>query len=576
MTSSATTQVALSQVPDLPNEIFLLIIQRCPRATLKQLRLVSKNLAHMVDPYLWRKVVLVPNDHSILGLYSALQGSKVPRHITSLTYDGRFGSFFHCIKGIPSDRTRPISKEERRKVMAFLDRTGLENFKPYEEAAIEVAVLSRALRILPNLQVVRVKEHEDGSPIAAAKVPYFYLRFCKRLRVDPETVNWSSMAGTSGRSYTKGFLTAAFSAGCHLHTFKAKNIDGRSMFGVVPIKAPAGFQQIRICRAVTENLRALELSFRNDTLMATANHIELIRALFAGAPNMKTLKLRLTDCSASHHQYTEDDLVSDFCGLLESSAGTWSSAPLVPRLETLIVDACICHDEDFLHFLKIHAATLRRLELSNVTLIGGEDRRECWVRLIKHLKTDLKLTSVSFSGWFSNGGRQQWFVAKDIGSTDRLKAKVEAYVTDPRIRECPLESLAIKPNQGDVEQPANGEEFEGDLTWTMIYSNQTEDQMDWQLLQPSFGVSSNEVSPPPSASGDVGPIEETQSDGYIGHAGKQLDDPEQDESHDESPDDKQFCAPKAVVSSFFKIPQAQAYAAKGLPVPATLSLYHSD
>ncbi|KIX93443.1 uncharacterized protein Z520_10862 [Fonsecaea multimorphosa CBS 102226] len=528
MTSSAT-QVAVSQVPDFPNEIFLLIIQTCPRATLKQLRLVSKNLAHMVEPYLWRKVVLVPNDHCILGLYKALKRSKIPRHITTLTYDGRFGSFFHCIKGVPPDPTLPFPKEEQHKEMALLDRTCSGHFKPYEEASIEVAILSRALRILPNLQAVRVKDHEDGSPITADKVPSFYLKFCKRLRVNPKAVNWSSMAGTSGRSYTKGFLTAAFSAGCHLQIFKAKNIDGRSMFGVVPIKAPAAFQQLRICRTITENLRTLELSFRNDTLISTANHIEAVRSLLEGASRIKTLKLRLTDCSASRFQYAEDDLTSDFTGLLETSAGTWTSTPLVPRLETLIVDACICHDEDLIHFLKIHAATLRRLELSNVTLLGGEDRRECWVRLIKHLKTDLKLTSVAFSGWLSNGGRQQWFVAKDTVGTDRLKAKVEAYVTDRRIRECPLESIAIQPNQGDVVQPANGEEFEGDLTWTMIYSSHSGDHMDWQLIQPSFGVHSNEVSQPPSEPGDVNSLEQTNSDGWTGQTGEQLDDSEQDE-----------------------------------------------
>ncbi|KAH0843726.1 hypothetical protein AYO21_08205 [Fonsecaea monophora] len=535
MTSLSATQVGVKQIPDLPNEIFLLIIQQCPRATLKHLRLVSKNLAHMVEPHLWRKVVLVPNDHCILGLYKALKRSKITRHITSLTYDGRFGAFFHCIKATPPDPALPFPQDEQVKEMALLDRTCSGHFKPYEEAAIEVAILSRVLRILPNLQAVRVKDHEDGATIPATKVPSFYLKICKRLRIDPDSVNWSSMSANSSRSYTKGFLTAAFSAGCHLQSFKAKSIDGRNMFGVVPIKAPAAFQQLRICRTITENLRALELSFRNDTLISTANHIEAVRSLLEGAPRIKTLRLRLTDCSASRYQYAEDDLMSDFCGLLETSAGTWTSAPLIPRLETLIIDACICHDEDLMHFLKIHAATLRRLELSNITLLGGEDRRECWVRLIKHLKTDLKLTSVSFSGWLSNGGRQQWFVAKDTVGTDRLKAKVEAYVVDRRIRECPLESIAIQPNQGDVEQPEDGEEFEGDLTWTMVYSLHTGEQMDWQLTQPSFGVHSNEVSQPPSEAGDVNSLDQTLSDGWTWHAVDHLDDSEQDEPLDDEP-----------------------------------------
>ncbi|EXJ72672.1 uncharacterized protein A1O5_03818 [Cladophialophora psammophila CBS 110553] len=537
--TSSSTQVTLNQVPDLPNEIFLLIIQRCPRPILKQLRLVCKNLAQMAEPYLWNRVVLVPNDHCILGLYRALRHSKVTRHIVELTYDGRFGSFFQRIRGIPPDPALPYPIEVQHKTVAQVDRACSGHFKPYEDLAIEVAILSRTLRILPNLRAVRVRDYEDEAtmaaaerscnPTAAAEVPSFYVKICNRLRIDPETVEWGAMAGSSGRSYTKGFLTAAFSASCRLLSFEADNIDGRAMFGVAPNKSPAALQQLRICRAVTEDLLTLELSFRNDTLITGAHHLEAIRSLLEGAPRIRTLKLRLTDCSGNRYEYADDDLTSDLCGLLETPAGTWTSVPLLPRLETLILDACVCHDEDLIHFLKIHAATLRRLQLSNVTLLGDEDRRECWVRLIKHLKKDLKLTSVSFSGWLSNGGRQQWFVTKDTVGIDRLKAKVEAYVVDRHIRECPLESIAIQPNQGDVEQPANGEEFEGDLTWTMVYSNLSEDQIDWHPTQPSFGIHSNEVSHAPSEYGNASLLEQSNSDGWVGYIGEQLGDSEQDQ-----------------------------------------------
>ena len=170
-----------------------------------------------------------------------------------------------------------------------------------------------------------------------------------------------------------------------------------------------------------------------------------------------------------------------------------------------------------MHFLKLHSSSLRRLELSNITLLGGEDRRECWVRLIKHLKTELKLASISFSGWFSNGGRQQWSVAKDTVGVERLKARVENYVVDRRSRDCPLEPVAIRPNEGDVEKPANGEEFEGDLTWTMVYSRSA-DHVDWQPTEPSFGINSNAVSlhssESESESGELIPTPQSDSDSW--------------------------------------------------------------
>ncbi|OCT53468.1 hypothetical protein CLCR_09924 [Cladophialophora carrionii] len=501
-------------LPELPNEIFLLLIQRCSGATLKQLRLVSKTLAQLTEPYLWREVVLVPNDHSILGFARALKRSRVLRLVTKITYDARFGAFFTRIKDVSPDPSLPYPAAERSKELSFLDTTSIGHFKPYEDMSIEVACLAKALRLMPNLKEACIREYEDepsnGIPAhlttSDIKVPSFYLRLCKKMRVDPEKVSWSTMVGASGRSYAKGFITAAFSADCRLQELKAKGIDGRAMFGVVPMKSSALFQQVNIFKNATDSLRYLEFSFRNDTLISTANHIEAVREMLRSAKRLRTLRLKLTDCSTSHHHYADEDLMSDFCGLVESSTGIWLCKPLLPKLENLIIDACICHDEDLMHFLRIHSGTLRRLELSNITLLGGDDRRECWVRMIKHLKTELKLASISFSGWFSNGGRQQWSVARDPVGPERLKAKVEKYVIDRRIRVCPLEPVAIKPNEGDVEKPANGEEFEGDLTWTMVYSNRHTDHVDWQPTEPSFGINSPTVSSQTSEAGDSTPL----------------------------------------------------------------------
>ncbi|EXJ89334.1 hypothetical protein A1O3_02401 [Capronia epimyces CBS 606.96] len=505
MASFTTAALTNNPPPDLPNEILLIIVQNCPRATLKNVRLASKRLAQMADPYLWRKVVLVPNEHCILGFVKALRPSNVTRLINKLTYDARFGSFFHHIKTFyPHSVCSSDSKDERARAEALLDRAAQGRFQPYEDMAIEVAMLTRALKILPNLREVRVRDNEDGIHGAFTKVPFFYQNICRLVLINPEDVNYKLMAGSPGRSYTKGMLTAAYSAGTRLQSFKMTSVDGRALFGVVPMKSAAAHQQLRIFQAMMENLRYLNLGFRNDTLVTTANHIEAVQTLLKSAKRVKTLRLRMTDCSVTRYQYTDDELQSDLSGLLETPTGSWISRPLLPRLEALAIDACICHDEDLMHFLKIHASSLRRLELSNITLLGGEDRRECWVRLIKTIKSDLKLTSISFSGWFSNGGRQQWFVAKDSVCVDRLKARVETYVIDSRIRNCPLEPVAIKPNQGDVEKPANGEEHEGDMTWAMVYSSRLGDQMDWTLTEPSFSISSGEVSNVSSASGDAG------------------------------------------------------------------------
>lgn len=457
----------------------------------------------MAERYLWREVVLVPNQECVLGFTRSLKGSKVAREITKVVYDGCFGSFFRDIKNYkPAPYLIKASKRHDPIAQGMVERASWGHFQPHEDPAIEVAMLTRALMILPSLREVQVREYEDAANSGSSdRVPFFYRKICRALKIDDDIVNFSRMVGAAGRSYTKGILNAAFSAGCRLQSFQARNLDGRVLFGVVPMKSAAAHQQMSIFKNIIQNTCMLELSFRNDTLTDKAEHIKTIQSLLHGA-TLKTLRIQLTDRSITRYLYSDDELLSDLAELLETPAGNWRSRPLLRHLETLIIDACICHNDDLLHFLKIHCSTLRRLELSNVTLLGGEDQRECWVKLIKRFKTDLRLSSISFSGWLSNGGRQQWSVAKDNVGTGRLKARVERYVVDKSIRECPLEHVAIKRNQSDVEKPSNGEECEGDLSWTMVYSNRFGDQMDWQLTPPSFGISSGAplaLDPPPAS-----------------------------------------------------------------------------
>ncbi|KEF59621.1 uncharacterized protein A1O9_04467, partial [Exophiala aquamarina CBS 119918] len=489
--------------PELPNEILLQIIQTCPRLTLKNVRLASKNLAYMAEPYLWREIVLVPNDSCILGFIKELKRSKVTRHVTKLVYDARFGQFFTHLKTYPPDPGVQWPADDKARVEALLDRVSQGRFYPYEDMALEVAMLSKALRILPNTREIRVRDYEENSNAVVTKIPHFYQKLCRLSRVDPGKVNFTKMVGSNGRSYTKGIMTAAFSAGLRLQSLKSKNLDARALFGVVPMKSSAAYQQLCIFQAVMDSLRVLDLSFRNASLMSTACHLDCIQSLLKCARKLKTLTLRLTDYTTTRYQYPDDELSSELSILLESSTGAWLSRPLLPRLENLTIEACICHSEDLIHFLKIHAATLRRLELSNITLLGAEDRRECWVSLMKYFKNQLKLSHVSFSGWLTNGGRQHWFVAKDSVSEDRLKAKVERYIVDKHIPLCPLEPLAIQANQSDVGKPANGKEWEGDITWTMIYASRMGgDPMDWQLTVPVFGAPAPGEADPPSATED--------------------------------------------------------------------------
>ena len=459
----------------------------------------------MAEPYLWREVVIVPNESCVLGFCEALKHSKVTRHITKLVYDARFGGFSSHLKSYPPDPGLVAIDDGKARIEAVLDRVSQGRFNAYDDMSVEVAMLSKALRLLSNVREIRVRDYDEASNATITKVPQFYRKLCRLAKVDPDTVDFAKMNGGSGRSYTKGLMTAVFSTDLRIQSFKSKNLDARSFFGQgsASMKSSGVNQQLRIFQAVVRHLRVLDLSFRNGTLMSTASHIDCVQMILKSCTKLKKLTLHLTDYTTTRYQYPDDELASELSILLESSTGSWVAQPLLPRLESLKIDACICHSEDLIHFLKIHATTLRKLEMSNITLLGGEDRRECWVSLIKYFKSDLNLSHVSFNGWLTNGGRQHWFVAKDNICKDRLKAKVERYIVDKHVPVCPLEALAIQPDQSDVVKPANGKEWEGDITWTMIYSSRHGgDPMDWQLTVPVFGAPAAGASDPSTADGD--------------------------------------------------------------------------
>lgn len=492
------------QLPELPNEILFMIIQNCSRPTLKNVRLASKSLAEMSTPKLWRKIVLVPNAECVVPFANTLQGSKAALHVRKVVYDARWAGLYYYITSRPEQRAH-LFDEEKVRADDVLNRTMQGRFQSYDEMSLEVAMLTKALVCLPNLRQVEIRESDDTAPPRAASMPRFYQKLCRAVNIDLGKVDISITRGISDRSHTKGFLLAAFSAGMRLESLKASALDGRTLLGDGPVRTSVGHQQFSLYRMAMAHLQVLHLAFKNNTLSATAMHLRSVLSLLKSAKNVKELKLRLTDCSVTRYEYQEDDLLSDLSPLLETETGGWTTQPILPHLESLSIKACICHDEDLMHFLKIHSASLRTLELSNISLLGSSDHRECWVRLIKRLQTELKLKSMLFSGWFSNGGRQQWFVAKDTAGPGRLKSRVQKFVVDQSIRECPLETAAIEPTQGDVARPANGQEYHGDLTWAMVYAvNEHGGFGDLQPTAPVFvslGEASDSVTqkkPPPN------------------------------------------------------------------------------
>jgi hypothetical protein len=221
---------------------------------------------------------------------------------------------------------------------------------------------------------------------------------------------------------------------------------------------------------VFQNLLQLDLAFRGSAArLLVDNSPRQLRQFIKSCPRVQTLTLSFNEpmrrCSHDHRT------ASALAPLLKSGSST---KPLFPCLRSVLLGNATVSQDDLKRLLFIHAATLRTLRLGNIHLIqseGNQDRKPCWVQIIKFIKSTLSLTRVEFCGWLSNGGRQKWFVSQNSTRSHRLHPAVQKYILDETEEVCPLDAVAVPPGQEDVDKPARGkDEFYGDWTWAMTYT----------------------------------------------------------------------------------------------------------
>lgn len=314
------------------------------------------------------------------------------------------------------------------------------------------------------------------------------------INVNPGKVAFNKMGTHLGRSYTRSMLMAIFTAGCPVKTIRSTAVDVSRTFAPHGVEKAATSHLICIDEDVAANLSTLELSFG---LRSPDRSLSAIQFMLSAATRLKSLSLSLANDASENVFLGQDDMPSQIADIFKTRAGLRAFKPTFPNLENLALDGCVSHEEDLIHFLRIHSSTLRHLRLSNMALLVIHERHGCWVAIIKSMQKMLQLSSAIFNGWFNNGGRQHWFVTKDNMSPERLKAKIEKFIVDKRVRDCPLERVAIKLYENDVSAVVNTEEWEGDLSWTMVYNRiENDSDFSWELNTPVFSDPSLEVENP--------------------------------------------------------------------------------
>ncbi|KIV90588.1 hypothetical protein PV10_07874 [Exophiala mesophila] len=490
----------------LPLEIIYWIAQSCPGKTLKSMRLASKTMAQIAEPLLWRHVVLVPNSWCIKAFIDTVKSSTFLQHVITLSYDARFPTFFEVIRNYRADSSIEQPKDDAALVESVFDRATNSCFTTNEDTSIEIAWLSKVIRMFPHLNEIIIRECDRfGAIIDPVSIPHFYDKMCTMVNINPCNVNFDNMGILAGRSYTRSMLMAVFTTGCPLKIVRSTTADLNQTFAMHRGEKASTSYLLSIYEDVVANLSILELSF---CPRGSDRSLSAIQFMLSAATRLKSLSLSLGNDPSTNAYLAQDDMPSQLGDIFKTRAGSRAFKPTLPNLEYLALDGCISQEEDLIHFLSIHSSTLRHVHLSDMALLVVHERHGCWVEIIKSMRRMLQLSSATFDGWFSNGGRQHWFVIKDRVSPERLKTKVEKFVVKQGSRDCPLERVAIKPYENDVGAVVNAEEWEGDLSWTMVY-NRFENGVEffWGLNTTIFSevssVAGNPILPPSPPSLDM-------------------------------------------------------------------------
>ena len=404
-----------------------------------------------------------------------MRQSKIAYHVQNVIYDTAWEYLIDDFrikaeKPANKDRLSTAPGKEMLSCSCILQQAVQNQIRAGEDGAAEVAYLSRVFLSLPHVRELTVRE-AFSSHGASSSLPHYYQHVSKEAGVPTSDIRISGGFGPvdSNHSHTRMFLLAAYSTGIRFDAIDLRDVSWHTFFRQPPfdLAQPAN-HDFRIRKELFSTIKSLDLTFRGTPSRDYQANLKPLRDLLKSCERLESLYLSFTNIV--NRRYTSDN--RSFSYLLPLLGDHVSVRPLMPRLRELFLNSVFCTQQDLTYFLAIHGATLRHVSLSNISLLRHESRdsRGCWVKVIKAMKSMLRLDTVYFSGWLSNGGRQVWHISEDASDDDRLRPAVIKYITDRNTRICPLDHVAIVTDRDDLDRPPEGW-TEGDWTWTMTYAN---------------------------------------------------------------------------------------------------------
>jgi len=487
-----TTMEITSSPRQLPNELVMTILQSLPRSDLKNARLASKSLSAMAEPHLFRYVVLMPNIQCLEKFVAVMTKSQVARHIRRVVYDCRFKGATAALLTSARRQFNETREEVWQMRISILERALESDLSATEDMAIEVPLLSAAFSILPSLCELLIEESCARGPTAGILPPYI-MQLCREANLDPNSLVPNRFDRQEKLSTTAVLIAAAVSRR-RILDISARNLIWQQFFYGIDSPRYVYSRQLKFYKDVMPSLRRLELSFKGSERDIDDVTAKGLAELLTPAVNLRHLSVNQTGCGVLRrrpHTFLVEG--SWLTPILRNSKGVLRKQPIFPHLKTLSLNGMICGESDLTLFLRLHSRSLRQLELRDLSIFpdGADSGFPCWIRIFHAIKS-FRLDSVTFGGWLSNGGKQQWLVGTEVRPSKKsIRKRMEKWIVSRGPMSCPLAHVAVKPGQKDVEPPMNGTWDSGDDSWSMTYSHyrwsDEEDDEDEDEDEDSFG-----------------------------------------------------------------------------------------
>lgn len=195
--------------------------------------------------------------------------------------------------------------------------------------------------------------------------------------------------------------------------------------------------QLRTMVGAVKNIEHLVLTMSDEP--DTNFYRKKLSQLLAGAPHLKTLEL----CFGTV-QLEERRNVIDLKHILKIR-DYWRT------LHRLVLQGFSTTEKFFKKFLKTHAASLKSLELGNMSFPSlGEKPNGSFLSLIKFLQSSMKLEHMEFNGTFCNHWDEGWVVNwknKFTNDEECLKSGIERFIVHGG--RCPLKAPDKKLDDDD-------------------------------------------------------------------------------------------------------------------------------